>query len=166
MQILPSKNPPEPAVDSASPELLGRRSLATGLDVLVCYLGIESVFIAAFMELFPARANAMDVRLLWWSLFVLVPVYLTYCFFFEWRYARTPGKSWMDLVVVTVDGEYPGVYACGLRNLLRYVDWLPAGYLLGWIVARRSGTGQRVGDRLADTTVVRPRASVDDNYTP
>lgn len=164
MQILPSKSPPEPALESASPDLLRRRSVATVLDVLVCYFGIESVLIAIFVELLPRHATTMGSGLFVWSVYLFVPIYLTYCFVLEWKYARTPGKSWMDLVVVTEKGDYPDLFACGLRNLFRYVDWLPVGYLLGWGVAKRSQTGQRIGDRFADTVVVRPKVSVDDEY--
>lgn len=166
MQIFPSSIPPEPALESASPALLRRRGVAVGIDLLVCYFGIESVIIAAAIEAFPSWADSMGFELVLWSLVLLVPVYLTYTFFFEWKYARTPGKSKMDLLVVTTDGEFPDEVASATRNLLRYVDWLPAGYLIGWSAAKRSETGQRLGDRFAKTVVVRPKASVSESYVP
>jgi uncharacterized RDD family membrane protein YckC len=62
--------------------------------------------------------------------------------------------------VTTATGEAPGLAPCAVRNLLRYVDFLPAGYLLGALVAATSADGRRVGDRVAGTLIVRPRASV------
>ena len=74
-----------------------------------------------FGPAFEARAGAIAVG----SLLVLAPLYLTYSFAFEWRFGRTPGKVNRGLLVVTEDGGDPGVRACAVRNLLRYVDLSP-----------------------------------------
>lgn len=95
------------------------------------------------------------------SLIGLVPVYLLYCFLYEWRYARTPGKQRMGLIVSMGDGSYPSLQAAAVRNVLRYVDWLPVFYGVGWLLARRSERGRRLGDRLAGTVVVRPETTAE-----
>lgn len=156
LDLVPSGTPPDPDLPSASPALLRQRALATVIDVLLCYFVVETVPLAALIGLAPEWVAARTDFVFIVSLVALVPTYLTYAFFFEWRYARTPGKVRMELLVVTGDGRVPGVAASAARNLLRYVDWLPACFLLGWAVARRSSTGQRLGDRLAGTIVVQP----------
>ena len=68
---------------------------------------------------------------------------------------QTLGKKALGLVVATEDGDAPDVAAAAIRNLLRFVDWLPAFYLLGAIVIAVSERDQRLGDLAADTLVVR-----------
>jgi uncharacterized RDD family membrane protein YckC len=156
LDLVPSGTPPDPDLTSASPALLRRRALAVVIDVLICYFIVETVPLAALIGLASEWVATHTGLVFVVSLVALVPTYLTYTFFFEWRYARTPGKVRMELLVVTRDGRFPGVAASAVRNLLRYADWLPIGFLLGWALARRSPTGRRLGDRLAGTMVVRP----------
>ena len=156
---IPAGSKPRPDTASASPALLRRRAIATGIDLVICYFVVEAAILAYLMVFFlefflqrPGEAMALSVV-------GLIPVYLLYAFLFEWKHARTPGKKRMGLVVCTDDGDYPDVRAAAIRNALRYVDWLPFGYLLGWLSARRSPDGRRLGDRLAGTLVVRPETS-------
>lgn len=162
IDLYPAEHPPAPALDSAGPGLLRRRALATLLDLGLAYLLVESVLVAGITVVAPGLIAARPGLAFIGSLVALAPIHATYCFAFEWRYDRTPGKVRFELTVTTVDGERPGLLAAAVRNLLRYVDWLPVGYLLGWGLARTSPTGQRLGDRLAGTVVVRPAAVVED----
>lgn len=156
LAILPSGRRPRPALETASPALLRQRALAVVFDLVFCYVVIETVLLAAVIGVAPAGLIPQTGIAIVASVVALVPLYLTYAFVFEWRYGQTPGKVWQELVVTTTDGTPPGVVASATRNLLRYIDWLPAGFLLGWLLARRSSRGQRLGDRLAATVVVRP----------
>lgn len=156
LDLIPSRMPPPPDLDSASPELLGRRGLATVFDVAFCYFTFDAIVFASVIGLFPDWSAANSGVLFANSFILLVPIYLTYVFVLEWRYARTPGKVWQGLMVATTDGQPPSLVQSAIRNITRYVDWLPFFFLLGWVVARRSTTGQRLGDRLAGTLVVRP----------
>lgn len=75
---------------------------------------------------------------------------------------RTPGKALLGVAVVREDGR-PCTYArAAVRTALRFVDWLPAGYLVGLLSIALTERRQRVGDRLAGTVVVRTRNRVDD----
>ncbi|ELY49348.1 RDD family protein [Natronolimnohabitans innermongolicus] len=164
LDVIPTKRNPDPDLESASPSLLRRRAIATGIDLGICYFVVETAILAvlmvAFTDFFLARAG--EAFLL--SLVGLVPVYLLYTFAFEWRYGRTPGKKRMGLLVVAEDGTPLGLHGAALRNVVRYVDWLPFGYLLGWVLARRSPDGRRLGDTLAGTCVVRPVTSAEPLY--
>jgi uncharacterized RDD family membrane protein YckC len=73
----------------------------------------------------------------------------------EGTYGQTFGKKLLGLVVVTEDGSPCGYEAAVVRNLLRYVDILPAFYLVGVVVLIVSDHAQRLGDVVGDTLVVR-----------
>lgn len=161
IDLLPSGQPPPADVETASSALLRRRALATVLDVAVSYFVLVTIVLAAVVGVFPDRTRGRAGLLLAASFLVFVPVYLTYAFVLEWRYGQTVGKVWQGLVVATAEGGRPDVYACAVRNLLRYVDFLPVAYLLGWSLAWRSPAGQRLGDRLAGTVVARVRPPAD-----
>ena len=157
--LLPTRYRPAPAMGTAGEaRVLLARGAAALVDLLICYVLLElPVLYAAsvlFRRSFEARAGAIAIG----SILVLAPLYLTYSFAFEWRYGRTPGKVNRGLLVVTEGGEDPGVRACAVRNLLRYVDMLGVPPLvLGAVVALLTG-GRRVGDHLAGTVVVRATA--------
>lgn len=71
----------------------------------------------------------------------------------------TIGKMVLGIRVVRLDGSPISWGQSISRNLLRLIDQIPYGipYLLGAILIWTSSTKQRLGDRLADTVVVRSR---------
>jgi uncharacterized RDD family membrane protein YckC len=69
--------------------------------------------------------------------------------------AKTVGKRLMGLKVIMVSGQPLTGNAVMLRTLGRFIDVLPVFYLVGWIMMRGPHQPpQRLGDRLAGTTVV------------
>lgn len=73
----------------------------------------------------------------------------------EWRSGRTIGKRLVAIRVVQADGSPLTFRAALYRNLLRLVDWLPMFYVVGIVGVLTSDANQRLGDRLAETLVVR-----------
>ena len=71
-----------------------------------------------------------------------------------WR-GQTPGKRSIGLRVMRAGGFALTPSAELLRNLLRVVDSLPFGYVLGVVAALLGNRGQRIGDLAAGTWVVR-----------
>jgi uncharacterized RDD family membrane protein YckC len=67
----------------------------------------------------------------------------------------TVGKKLMKITVVGEDGSACGFRPVLIRNILRIIDWLPAVYFLGGILVLRSDKGQRLGDRIAKTVVIK-----------
>jgi len=80
---------------------------------------------------------------------------IAYFIYMEATYGQTVGKRLLGIVVVTEDGQPIGTVASLVRNVLRIIDNLPFLYLLGIAVILFSDDGQRIGDILADTVVVR-----------
>lgn len=157
--LLPTTKRPTPDLATAADRaVLFDRAIAVLIDLLVCYVLLELPVVYVLLELFGDEYARISGAVPLLSLAVLVPLYLTYSFAFEWRYGRTPGKVNRGLVVVMADGAPCTLRASAVRNLLRYVDVLGVPPLVvGLVVAAASG-GRRVGDRVAGTVVVRTRA--------
>lgn len=78
-----------------------------------------------------------------------------YPVFFEvWKNGVTPGKSSMGIAVVNDDGTPLTFSASIIRNLLRPIDALPLGYVIGIVCLICTKKFQRLGDLAAGTMVV------------
>lgn len=73
----------------------------------------------------------------------------------EWQYSQTLGKRLVAIRALNEDGTALSLRSSLLRNGLRLIDWLPAFYLLGIVLVLVSDRSARLGDRVADTMVVR-----------
>jgi uncharacterized RDD family membrane protein YckC len=70
---------------------------------------------------------------------------------------QTPGKKTAGIRVVREGGASLDFTSACLRNVLGLVDFLPAFYLLGALIAMLTPRGQRLGDLVAGTVVIRER---------
>jgi len=73
----------------------------------------------------------------------------------------TIGKKLLGMRVVDDTGNKIGLSKSSIRNVLRLVDGLPAFNILGIILIAFSTRGQRFGDRVAKTYVVKERVEHD-----
>lgn len=73
---------------------------------------------------------------------------------FEGFKGATPGKKRCGLIVVQRDGSPCGLEASFVRNIVRFVDFLPPFYGFGLMSLFFSPDFQRLGDRAAGTLVV------------
>jgi uncharacterized RDD family membrane protein YckC len=79
-----------------------------------------------------------------------------YFIFFEWLMSgQTPGKRVVGIRVIKVGGYSLRFLDVLLRNLMRFVDFLPAFYGVGMVSLVMTGRCQRLGDLVAATLVVR-----------
>ncbi len=127
------------------------RFLALALDFFV--LGAAAVALANGLSLFswfnPDLVRAAGVL----GFFVLQTGYGIAC---EWLWrGQTLGKRVVGLRVMDVQGLHLQFSQVVIRNLLRFVDALPAFYLLGGAVCFFNSCAQRLGDIAANTIVVR-----------
>jgi len=168
VDLVPSVRPPAAAMGTAGDaDILRDRAVATAIDYVLCYALLElPVLYVASVVLGESILGGLTMVL---SLLVLVPLHSTYAFAFEWRRSRTVGKSLRSLVVVTADGHPPSALDSAVRNLARYLDLLgppPFVYAVGIVSAARSPRGQRLGDRVAGTVVVRATAGDVEQFAP
>jgi uncharacterized RDD family membrane protein YckC len=90
------------------------------------------------------------------SLICYFVVSIGYPIFTEWRWrGQTLGKRVMRLRVMDSQGLRLQFSQIVVRNLLRFVDLLPAFYALGGIFSLFNKRSQRLGDIAANTIVVR-----------
>jgi uncharacterized RDD family membrane protein YckC len=87
-----------------------------------------------------------------------------YGIFFEWACrGQTIGKKLLRLRVVDVEGMRLQFNQIVVRNLLRFVDALPAFYFAGGLTCWLNPQCQRLGDLAANTVVIRnPRVAEPD----
>jgi len=127
------------------------RGLAQVIDTAV-WIG---VFVVVFA--LAALVGAMDHGVSRWFVMLTTGAFVVgYSFWFElfWR-GQTPGKRMMGLQVVKRNGDVPGIADYATRWAFRLIDaWGSLGALAALLIST-SDQGQRVGDMIADTLVVR-----------
>lgn len=107
-----------------------------------------------------ARLGPLDTL----AYFVLLFVYFTAT---EAVWGATVGKRVLGLRVVAADGSRPSSAAILIRNVVRFVDWLPGLYIVGAVLVFTSGPPRRrLGDRAAKTRVVAADAPPQDAPPP
>jgi uncharacterized RDD family membrane protein YckC len=91
-------------------------------------------------------------------------VSIGYGILFEWSWrGQTVGKRLLRLRVMDVEGMRLQFNQIVVRNLLRFVDALPAFYFVGGVTCWLNSKCQRLGDIAANTVVVRhPRIAEPD----
>jgi uncharacterized RDD family membrane protein YckC len=133
------------------------RFVAVLLDAVIVFFPLSIVIAlmsgGGYAERGPGYANAgVDVGgNVFWLLLALGVGYYVVC---EAAAGATLGKRMVGIRVVGEDGEHVTFGAAVVRNLLRIVDAL-FFYLVGFLFALTSTRGQRLGDRVAHTLVVR-----------
>lgn len=125
---------------------VGIRALSTIIDGLI--LGVISGVVAIALGGF-ASSHASGTQYLW-SL-ILGFCYYTY---FEGSTGATPGKMLCGLKVIKTDGTPCDISAAALRTACRIIDGLVV-YLVAAILVWTSDRNQRLGDKMANTLVVR-----------
>ncbi|WP_254535654.1 RDD family protein [Halomarina litorea] len=135
------------APDLAASDVVGQRTLAVGIDAVV--VGLCSVALATLAGPFDAVELA-DVGLPPALLFAPV-VWMSYAVALVGTWGQTLGKYLAGVVVVDSRGDAPTYRAAAVRELLRLADVLGVGLLS----LPRTTQRQRLGDRVADTIVVR-----------
>ena len=97
------------------------------------------------LSLYPIRLTLNVVYLL--------GIVFAYYFLQEGLFASTIGKTLLKLRVVDKSGDPCSFGASFARNIMRFVDWLPAIYILAAVVISVSHERQRLGDMVAKTIV-------------
>ena len=151
---------------------IGSRFLAVLIDHLIqsaLLSGAALLLIAVIFGMW-AGTEAWDLRHLdkiitsftWivWAVLLVVVFAITwgYFVFFEMtRNGQTPGKKIANLRVIREGGYSVDFFASVVRNLVRYFDFLPAGYFVGVGIMFFSPQSKRAGDYAAGTVVIKER---------
>ncbi|MFA5683067.1 MAG: RDD family protein [Lysobacteraceae bacterium] len=128
------------------------RALAWLIDLL-WRMGLLMVLMITL--LYFGRAGVGVFLIAWFVLEWLVPACLE-----AWWDGATPGKRALGIRVIAEDGAPAGFAAALARNLLRFADFLPFGYVGGLLTMLCNPRFQRLGDLVAGTLVVHVDAPV------
>ncbi|HLF65238.1 MAG TPA: RDD family protein [Saprospiraceae bacterium] len=131
---------------------LGERIVANIIDGLIRI----AVFIVAliFLNVLSPGFEFGAVAIVTIILFA-VPFVFYHLLFEIFNNGQSPGKRIFDLRVVSIRGEMVSIGAYLLRWLFRIVDFHIFSGLVALIAVASSDKGQRVGDMVAGTTVIK-----------
>ncbi len=156
MRELAIHNPSNVAIDYQLAPLT-ERSFAFVIDVVL----VAIVGFALSYALTRILVTAIgDDSFLYLFLYVALPVGVFLGYFFAFEYfgeGRTPGKRGLGLRTIRIDGAPPTAETYALRSAMLFVDFLATSGALGLLAAGSSPLRQRVGDRIAQTVVIRSR---------
>lgn len=126
------------------------RCLACAVDMIAVNVLNQTVGFIFAMLGFIAPDAARGIMVV--AFFVVSIGYGLLC---EWLLrGQTFGKKLMRLRVMDASGLRLQFHQVVMRNLLRFVDMVPAFYLLGGVVSLLNSRSQRLGDLAAGTVVV------------
>jgi uncharacterized RDD family membrane protein YckC len=139
---------------------INSRFLAALVDTALIFLSQGLVVgVILLVVLLALDTNIFEDELFGWALAILgILSFLFlwgYYIFFEilWN-GQTPGKRWVGLRVIRMDGTPITASEAVIRNLVRIIDLLPSGYGVGVVTMFISANSRRVGDLAAGTLVV------------
>jgi uncharacterized protein len=125
---------------------LGQRGLALLIDSLAWLF-----LLAQIASSIPERTYEDSPAVVGVVFLVLLSLAFNYFWLTEWKWGKTVGKAVVSIHVEGEDGERPRFGPTTIRNILRLVDI----FFIGPLLIASSDRRQRLGDRLADTVVVR-----------
>jgi uncharacterized RDD family membrane protein YckC len=130
-------------------------SLIVILQVVVIGLLILLAILFSDIDLSVGSATAWMLAILGMISFIFL---WGYYIFFEilWN-GQSPGKRWVGLRVIRVDGTPITASEAIIRNLVRIIDFLPTAYGVGVVTMFINENSRRVGDLAAGTIVVHDR---------
>lgn len=118
------------------------RGFAYIVDGIVLFIGVVIVVLA----LAPVLGEGAQL--------VALPIVATYYIYSEATWGQTPGKMVLGIRVVQTNGTECGWGGSILRNLTKLLGGTLIATLVAIVLILVTDDSQRVGDLLADTTVV------------
>ncbi len=129
-------------------------------------------FFAFFIDFWILNFTILLLYLAWWYSFgmdnieyflylVLLPIYLFYSLASDvWMNGQTLGKKAIGIKVAKLNGKQPVISDYLIRWAFRLVDiWFSSGTIAA-VLVNSTVRGQRLGDMLAHTTVIKVRSSL------
>lgn len=151
--------------------------LASVGDRILAYL-LDSVMLIAYTVVVAALFINIDMEVIWlWFIALVMPWFFYHLAFEIFMNGQSPGKRVLNIQVVSLDGTQPGVGAYLLRWIFSLVDFHILSGAVAVVVIATGGKGQRIGDIVAGTSVVKLIAqreitasevfiTSEDNYIP
>lgn len=139
---------------------IGSRFLATMVDTLLIIILMVIVNVASlFLTTILLGSNWVDEAVVVWVGAILglisFGLFWGYYIVFEMMWnGQSPGKRWVGLRVLKLDGTPITLVESVVRNLIRLIDFLPFYYGFGVVTMFINEQSRRLGDLAAGTLVV------------
>ena len=127
---------------------VGRRFVAQVIDLVVLFV------LAYLIAVVTGDTTSSGFQIEGGPAFLWFAIVGLYFIALEGMYGQTVGKRLSGIVVITEDLTAIDLRAALIRNVLRLIDGF-VFYAIGLVLILLSDRGQRLGDRVADTVVVR-----------
>jgi len=141
---------------------------AAGIGDRILAFLIDSVLMGAYLIAVTFIMIALDTDMgQGWAfqLIFALPVFLYHLLWETFWDGRSPGKAALKMRVVRLDGSKPSFFNYLVRWLLRVLDITLASGGIAIVIILFKGTGQRLGDIAATTTVISEKQRVKFNQT-
>jgi uncharacterized RDD family membrane protein YckC len=140
-------------------KVFGRRIIAAILDIILWSIvfAVASTNFGTVTHVVNNGVATAQASLTGVPSFIFIVAAIAYFVLLEWRVGSTLGKLACGLRVTNMKGE-PITFRQSLtRNLFRIVDGFPyiIPYLTGIIIMASGAQSQRLGDKVADSLVVK-----------
>ncbi|WP_226036895.1 RDD family protein [Aquibacillus saliphilus] len=141
---------------------LGSRAAALIIDQIILTITSILVVVAMFFVEFGQLSMLYipELSSLPIAITIILLFIINWGYFFIVEYfsgGRTIGKRFMGVRVIQDNGHSLTLLSSLIRNLLRIIDSLPSGYLLGIIMIFFHSKHKRLGDLVAGTIVIHER---------
>jgi uncharacterized RDD family membrane protein YckC len=135
-----------------------QRIIAWVIDLVILVLAI-SIFFALFLWLFSIMGWS-EIAITIFSFLVLVPLWFFYSLFCEIIFnGQSIGKRAMGIRVVKLNGDIPSLSDYFMRWAFRMVDIMFSAGSLATLLVTGTEKGQRLGDIVAGTTVIKVKSN-------
>ncbi len=129
--------------------------LASVGDRILAYL-LDRVILIVYSIAIGALLINLEIETYWVWVIVLGTPWLLYFVLFEiFMNGQSPGKRALNIKVVRLDGTPPTVGDYILRWIFAFVDFFILGGAIAVILVAAGGKGQRLGDIVAGTSVIK-----------
>lgn len=144
---------------------VGSRFMAAFLDIVIEIIGyLVLILLSAWF--FSSGLFNKSGSIWWEAIFGLIVFSINWGYYaiFEavWK-GQTPGKRWAGIRVIKDSGRPINAFEAITRNLIRFVDFLPAFYGIGVITMLLNSRNRRLGDYVAGTIVVHESSDRESN---
>jgi len=134
--------------------------LATLMDRIVGFILDLIIMTVSYLLIVAGISEILHLSNLWedWVITIIIIAFMFYSLLFEVLLrGQTPAKLMMGVKVVKTDGGQPDFIDYFRRWAIRWIDiWASFG-AVGMISISTSDKGQRLGDKISDTIVVKKK---------
>lgn len=146
---------------------LGYRTIAYLVDAALLFAFWVVLYFGVSLAIPDTLAQVQDLSGLGMTLLIL-GIFATQWVYWTaaevlWR-GQTPGKRLMRVRVVREDGSPVGLFESAVRNLFRFLDFIPGFYAVGVVTMLVTRRHRRLGDLVAGTLLIREETIDLDKY--